>query len=247
MDPLVAARLFGALTALVLGAAVPEVHAFAVSPDEAMRRFEEAERLYQEGEHQGAIELLRALLEDNDDPVLWYNLGRAYEGAGEAGPAIDAYERYLEGSPDAPDRDDVRERIARLEPETHDEPPAVVAPAPISAPVPPPRVAERHRARVPLVVPWVVFGVGSAGLVTGGVFGILARRSEEQAADTLSQVDARRTHDTARRRALAANVSFAVGGAVAAAGLTWAIVATITHRKENARVRPHGLGIAGRF
>jgi tetratricopeptide (TPR) repeat protein len=252
VDPLVNARWspsrriagWCAVTVLALGAAVPEAHASTGSPEEAMQRFEEAERLYQIGEHRGAIEILRGLLADNDDPVLWYNLARAYEGAGEDESAIDAYERYLEGSPSARDREEVRERIAKLEARSH-EPTPDLTPAPTPEPVAPPPVAERRR--VPLFVPWVVFGVGGAGLATGGVFGILARRSEEQAAEAPSQREAQQIHDRARRRALAANISFAVGGAVAAAGLTWAIVATITHRGRSARVYPRGLGIAGRF
>jgi tetratricopeptide (TPR) repeat protein len=231
--------------ALVLGAAVPGAHAAVVSPEDPMQRFEEAERLYQLGDHDGAIEILRGLLEDNDDPVLWYNLARAYEGAGEAGPAIEAYERYLAGSPSAGDREEVRERIAKLEKQAHEGPPPDVESEPELEPVALEPMVERPR--VPLFVPWVVFGVGSAGLATGGAFGILARRSEKRAADAPSQLEAQQTHDQARRRALAANISFAVGGAVAAAGLTWALVATITHRGRSARLYPSGLGIAGRF
>jgi tetratricopeptide (TPR) repeat protein len=247
VDPLVATLLLGTLAGLPVLVAAHEVQASSSSAEDAMRKFEQAERLYERGEYDGAIEVLRSLLDENDDPVLWYNLGRAYEGAGEATAAIEAYERYLEGSPNAPDRDDVRDRISRLEiPDDPEEPPAVVVPVPQPEPVVPSPIDARSRPRVPLVVPWLVFGAGGAGIATGAVFGVLARRSEREAADAFSQVEAREIHDRARRRALAANVSFAVGGAIAAAGLTWAIVATV-QRNESARVRPHGLGIAGRF
>jgi tetratricopeptide (TPR) repeat protein len=247
VDPLVAALLLGVLAGLPVLVDAHEAQASSSSPEDAMRRFEQAERLYERGDYDGAIEVLRGLLDENDDPVLWYNLGRAYEGADEATAAIEAYERYLEGSPNAPDRDDVRERVSRLGAEDPEEAPAVPVPVPRPEPVAPSPIDAGSRPRVPLFVPWLVFGAGGAGVATGGVFGVLARRSERDAADAFIQVEARDVHDRARRQALAANVSFAVGGVVAAAGLTWAIVATVTRRHTSARVQPHGLGIAGRF
>lgn len=259
------AAITTALSIVLAGPAVPArmeaPTSDAASQDGAMRKFEEAERLYARGEYAGAIRLLREVLETNDDPVLYFNLGRAHEGAGESDAAISAYEHYLEGSPDAPDSDDVRSRITRLRAELEEAsaPPPRPAPAPVVDPNDVAKPERRAAGRVPHYVPWIVFGVGAAGLAAGGVFGVLADRAEREAEDARAQTDAVAAHDRARRHALGANVSFAVGGALAAAGLTWGIISAVSRRRGAAAgrssaapiVRPivqvGGLGLTARF
>src|SRR5690606_33568184 len=111
-------------------------------------KFERAEALYDEGRYDEAIELLRELVREYPDPILLYNLGRAHEGAERLAEAIDAYERYLDAAPDAPDRDAITRRIerlrARLRPKVQPDP---TPPPPTAAPAPPPR---------PIVAPWVL-------------------------------------------------------------------------------------------
>jgi tetratricopeptide (TPR) repeat protein len=220
----------------------------AADETEAMQKFEEAERRYAAADYAGAIALLHELLRDNDDAVLHYNLGRAHEGVGAREDAIRDYERYLERAPDAPDVGVVRARIRKLQADIDAAAAAAVAvaePEPVRAPP-----TEDHAAsRVPAYVPWVVFGVGGAGLVVGGVFGLLARRSEGDADDARVQTDALAAQDRAERQALGANISLAAGGVIATTGLVWGIVSSVARRRgsSSARVRPWGLGLTGRF
>lgn len=217
--------------------------------DDDLRKFDEAEDLYERGEYAAAILLLRELLRTNSDPILYFNLGRAHESAGEPEAAIEAYECYLQGFPEASDRDAVRDRITNLRAriEAAKAPPPPVLPheatvSPPSPPDPPPRTS-------PAYVPWTMLGVGAAGLVTGGILGIMARSKEREARGAAVQLDAFDAHQQAGRHALGANISFALGGALAVAGLTWGLVSTLSgqRRADGARVGARGFGVAWRF
>jgi tetratricopeptide (TPR) repeat protein len=219
------------------------------STEDPMGKFEEAERLYRGGEHEAAIDLLRELLQAHDDPVLHYNLGRAYEGAKQFEEAIASYQRYLDGSPEAADRDAVRERIedmqARLEAKRQAEKPPPATTQPVQPPALPPQRDAPMRPSAYL--PWTMLGVGAAGLVTGGVLGILARRNRDEAVEAPRQADAADALQRARDQALGANVCFAVGGALAVAGITWGIVATVRHkRRSEAKGRPRTVVLRAR-
>ena len=210
------------------GLALPPV-ARAAPGDDAAEQFDQAERMYREGRYEEAIAILRELIAEYPEPILRFNLGRAYESAGRLEEAIDAYEQYLEAAPEAPDRTDVEGRIERLEaqlaaqePETEPEPETEAPPE-----VPPPPK--------PIVAPWIVAGVGGAGLVVGVAFGSLSRARTNDARDAQTdQVEAMAQLDDARRFATVANVSLAVGGALAVAGLAWGIAAVTKRRRGKA-------------
>lgn len=244
--------------------AAPSAAALSPAADGAdedpMQKFEDAEALYEDGDYDGAIRLLRELIREHADPVLYYNLGRAYEGAGELESAIDSYERYLDQTEDAPDAEAVRQRVAKLQQqaqaqEERSEESTAEPPTPVAQPSDEP-VDAVHRRREPRVyLPWTLLGVGAAGLVAGTVLGVLSSRNEARAEDAERQVDAHDALQDARRQALGANISFAIGGVVALSALTWGIAATVRAggRSDRAaglpsrRVSPDGAGLRIRF
>lgn len=238
-----------ALLAAPLHAAAPAADASSATdagdppagdPDDATARFDRAEAMYREGRYEEAIEILEGLIADYPEPILYFNLGRAHESSGRIEDAIAAYEGYLDADPDAPDRDSVRERIVRLQERLSEERTEPAPPRPVPAMPPPPR---------PIVAPWVVAGVGGAGLAVGVTFAGLSRARSNDARDAPDQITAKSEHDTARRHALAANVAFGVGGALLLAGVIWGIAAVVKRRRSRsssptarAWLQPRGLG-----
>src|SRR6185369_15816191 len=114
-----------------------------------------------------AVELLqqaRAL--HPGEPLIVYNVARAYEGLGRLSEARDAYATYLREAPNAAEVGAVevrirsideaiaeRERLAREERRARDDAAA----------------ARRNSLRGPAFEPWVVFSVGLGALAAGGV------------------------------------------------------------------------------
>ncbi len=121
---------FGALIA-VAGAA----HAESEDPDTevARRHFEAGSAFYDQGNYERAIAEFEKAREAKPLPAFDYNVARAYDRLGRWREALDAYRRYIAGSPSAPDVPTVQARVHELERRV--SPP----PAPAPAPAPPPR------------------------------------------------------------------------------------------------------------
>src|SRR5262245_50652019 len=81
---------------------------------EALDLFNQSAELYRQGKFDEAARLLERAYEIHPEPVLLYNLGRAYEGLGDNQKAIDAYTRYLKDEPNAKDRGALERRIETL-------------------------------------------------------------------------------------------------------------------------------------
>ncbi|HTB57202.1 MAG TPA: tetratricopeptide repeat protein [Polyangia bacterium] len=92
------------------------------TPDE-LRLFDEGTHALAAGDARAAEKAWRAGYEIAHDPAFLVRLGEAEEKAGETAEAIDSYRRYLREAPDASDRADIEQRLARLAP-------AAPAPAP---------------------------------------------------------------------------------------------------------------------
>ena len=231
-------QLLTALTvATALVGAPAAVRAAPAGEDDAAAQFNEAEQLYRDGRYEDAAAILARLAETIPDPVLFYNLGRAHESAGQLEPAIEAYQRYLEVAPDADDAAAVAARVGRLEErvaardaEAEDEatpepPPPVVVEAPTDAP-------GSTRGPGARVAPWVVLGVGGLGVVAGVAVAAVASSKHQDARDEPVQTTAAQLDDEAQGLALAGNVTIAVGGALALAGLTWGVVRLVRDRRR---------------
>lgn len=232
-------RRFACLCAVLASAWVGSTPAFAQpsgarGADTAKARAADlvnnATAAYRNGDFQQAVNLLKQAYELDPQPVLLFNLGRAYEGLGDIDSAIDALSQYIAADPKAGDRGAIEQRIGTLK-RQRDERIALQAQ----------RDAEKKRAdeearaaqarqsapppRQRSVVPWILVGVGVAGLGTGTVFGLLSRSKHDHATKlSTDQVTAVHDQDTAKTFATVSTASFVAGGVLTAVGVTWWIV-----------------------
>jgi tetratricopeptide (TPR) repeat protein len=181
----------------------------------ALELFEQSAVAYREGRFDDAIALLREARAQRPEPVLLYNLGRAYEAAGRRREAAEAYTQYLAEEPNARDRGSLEGRIATLRREEEErdtllrasnkEPDRSAEPAPVAV--------------GPL--PFVVAGVGLLAVGTGVGLGAHAQSRADAAAAEPVQTTAVDVHDGARGLATAANVVLIAGAALTIVGATW--------------------------
>lgn len=235
--------LFGLSLSAPVFLHAPAASADTVDPGQrAKDLYKESLTKYREGNFQKAVELLQEAYKIKAEPVLLYNLGRAYEGLGENEKAIKAYQDYLAQETQVVDRKALETRIATLKKQ----------------------IAERERlqnekkeaeerernAKKPTVVPWIVAGVGAAGVASGVVFALIAKNHNSHADDPATdQITATDEKDQAKSFGTVANISFAVGGGLLATGLVWGFIASRnsgTNETKTATVEPIlGLGSAG--
>jgi tetratricopeptide (TPR) repeat protein len=180
----------------------------------ALELFEQSSTAYERGRFAEAISLLHQSYALNKEPVVLYNLGRAYEGAGDLSAAAKSYEAFLGAEPAASDRGALEQRIATLrrqlaEREALERKAKDVGKAP-----------ERRGS----VVPWVVGAVGAAGFATGVGVAVLARQRNDQAVSEPTYAGADRLHRQAESMATVANILFVAGGVLLVAGVSWGIL-----------------------
>jgi tetratricopeptide (TPR) repeat protein len=203
---------------------------------EAIQLFEQSADLYRQGKFGEAADLLERAYAMHPEPVLLYNLGRAYDGMGENEKAVDAYKRYLDQVPEAKDKGALSRRIETLEKQIErdkqlaedekrrqqqldqDKDKGSTAP-------PPPRTAG------PGFWPWVVTGVGAATIGAGLFVGIQAKSKRSDAQDNPVSRDAQNDYDSAKSMASTANVLLIAGTIITAGGVTWAL---LTRKKGEA-------------
>lgn len=243
MRPLVVSTLLG-LSLLLLGGA-----SLAGPKEEARagKLFDQAEEEYQVGHFQKAIDLLLEAQRLAPDPVLDYNLARAYEGIGQLDAALASYRAYVTSAPSSKDRGAVEVRIKTLE-ELAAKKQEATTPATPVLPAKPAPATEPAATASP--VPWVIAGIGALGLGAGGVLGGLSLgRSDEADDPATSGVDSVALHDEAVSFATGANITFGVAGAFLAAGVVWGIVdvATLGGAKGDVALRFELGGSGGRL
>jgi tetratricopeptide (TPR) repeat protein len=221
---------------------------------------------YRKGDFQTTIAQLTEAYALDPQPVLLYNLARAYEGVGNGDAAIDAYSRYLELDPKTRDRGAIEQKIATLQRE-RDERIALQKQSDADRQAAEAQAAEaakqkkandgkpaapkpHHRS----AWPYVVGGVGIAGIATGAVFGLIATSEHSTATKDGVQQTASDDQKKAQTFATVSTVTLIGGGVLLAAGLTWWILdggsdgkpATATGHARLG-VTPRGLIIEGTF
>jgi len=227
--------------------------------ERAVELFERSEQLYSDGEFGEAAELLERAYELYEDPTLLFNLARARENEGQLEAAIEAYERYIEAKPDAVDRGAIEKRIARLRQEIAER---ETLERERSEALRKQREAEEQLEKAESVsrgpLPWLVTGLGVAGVANGIVFGALARSRHDSAVRDPTQTGAASAQSDARTFAKVSTWSFVTGGVVFGAGLVWALVGLLRGERaaapgseDDASVRgfvsPGGGGLRLRF
>jgi hypothetical protein len=88
--------------------------AAAGSDEEAKEHFLRGKQLFLEGKNADAIQAFKAAAALRPSPILDFNIGRCHDKLGRFREAISAYERYLSGRKDAPNRAEVQARIGEL-------------------------------------------------------------------------------------------------------------------------------------
>ena len=219
----------------------------------AAELFNKSADAYRRGDFQQAVTLLLEARSLDPQPVLLYNLARAYEGLGNVDAAIDTFTRYLDEDPKAADRGAIEQRISTLKRQRDerltlekqrdaertraDEEKAARASSPRPAPHPAPR--ERSLG------PYLVSGAGVAGIASGVVFGLLASSKHDGAASaSTAQQAAIEQQDTAKTFATVSTVSFIAGGVLVAAGVTWWVIDGMAATKQGAGPATLRIGLA---
>lgn len=208
----------------------------------AAELFKKSVETYRSGDFNKTIDLLNEAYALEPQSVLLYNLARAHEGIGNNDAAIETYEKFLAQEPNAKDRGAIEQRLATLRRQRDErlalEKRSTAQPTP--QPVEPPPVERAPHRRS--VLPYVVGGVGVAGLAAGAVFGLMANSKRDDAVAAPGQRDAIDLEDQAKSRATLSNVSFVVGGVLLAAGVTWWVL-DLGASKKSASVAPVRVGL----
>lgn len=173
---------------------------------EEQQRFDEGTRAMAAGDARGAEKAWQAGYDLGHDPAFLVHVGEAQEKAGAPAQAVETYRRYLREAPEASDRADIEQRIARLAPPAPaaapaatpapagagpaaTAPPAAVPPAPASAPAPASRADTEKPAQAEEDSGWnrynitamISAGVTVALLGTAVYFGASASSHESDA------------------------------------------------------------------
>jgi tetratricopeptide (TPR) repeat protein len=200
---------------------------------EAADLFQRSHRAYREGRFQEAVDLLLRARELKAEPVLLYDLGRAYEALGKPAAAADAYTQFLQEDPNASDRLATEGRIATLRRQAEEQEASRAAaaaqtekpspPAP-PAPSPPPPAPPAPASDPVAVVPWVVGGAGVLAAGVGVVFAVMARSRYDDALAEPVQSTSADKYDGAKRDSVVSNVGFVAGGVLLVTAGVWLIL-----------------------
>ncbi|UJR83798.1 tetratricopeptide repeat protein [Sandaracinus amylolyticus] len=193
--------------------------------------FHAAEIAYDEGRYEAAAQLLEEAISVRPTAAFQFNLGRCYERLERWDDAERAYLVYLASIRDRAQRQRVEERLAVVREESararqrEEEARAAAAAVPLEPePAPAPIVAEPSGPSL-TPVPFVLGGVGIAGLAVGGALTALAFDADAQSQDvTRSGRDAADAHARANDLGLGATVAWAVGAGLLVTGTIWLIV-----------------------
>lgn len=219
----------------------------------ALDLFEKSALAYREGRFQDAIDLLVEARRVKSEPVLMYDIGRAYEALGNPTQAADSYATYLLEEPRAPDRRAIEIRIETLRAQANELEKARTPPPPVEAKPMPPEPAPVVASPPPppessvAIVPWVVAGVGVVGVGIGVGLGLAAQSGHRSADGEAGQADAQRKQDRAGSLATGSTIAFIGGGAIAAVGLGWLSVRLLIAGPANVVAGPTSLGVRGVF
>src|SRR4051794_33581109 len=104
MTSRLAARVVSLATVLALGVAAVPAHAGPAEEKKAQVLYDEGTSAYRAGDFERAVKAFEAASKLSADPVYLYNLGQALRRTGRARDALNAYQRYLQAAPDAPNR-----------------------------------------------------------------------------------------------------------------------------------------------
>lgn len=205
--------------------------------ERAREIYDNGANLYEEGRYEAAILAFEQAYDLSGAPLLLYNIANAYERLGELERAVEYLDRYRAFAPPE-EAESLRERVRSLErridarraggepEEGGAESPAALEPGPDLEPMPAPGDTGPDPIR------WALVATAGVGLVTGITFGVLSNRSRDDyesacvdvAGDRICPSSASGDYDAWRRRAITADVGFAVAGAAAVSLLLYELL-----------------------
>lgn len=114
-------RLLASL--LVVALLVPMLACPARADDRnlAKQAFHRASQHYKLGEFKAALDEFKAAYRAHEDPIFLFNIAQCERQLDQREEAVREYKMYLAEAPDAPNREDVRAVLARLEQEIADQ------------------------------------------------------------------------------------------------------------------------------
>ena len=214
---------------------------------EAKSLYETGLSHYNLGEFDQAIAAFRAAYAISQAPGLLFNIGQSFRLKKDYEQATYFYTTYLRLKPDAPNRADVEERLKEME-QLIAEQKKLEQSKPIGT-VPPDggtttQQKDKPEEKVPVVdeeklrsgqtlmtASYVTAGAGGALVITGFIFGSLAKSAEKDlnglgSGDTWTSEQQDR-YDAGKRNNTIAIVSFIAGGAAIATGVTLYVMGTM--------------------
>jgi len=227
--------------------------------DEAKKA--DAKRLYEEGlqhynlaEYDSAIEKFKAAYAISSAPGLLFNIAQSYRLKKDWEQASNFYLTYLRLKPDAPNRQDVEQRIAEMQKMMEDEK-AMKNKPPEGTVTPDGNSAQSSKAPTINIVTapqdsgsgsqslitagYATAGAGLAIVITGVIFGQMAKGAEKE----LNQLNAdmgtwtqeqQDKYDSGKRANTIAVIAFIAGGAAVATGATLWTLGTL--RKSDTKL-----------
>jgi tetratricopeptide (TPR) repeat protein len=202
---------------------------------------------YDDKNYDAAIQQFRdAYVRDCSKHDLLIIISRAYELKGDRVEALKALELYLERVPNSPDAPTHRKGIEQLKRQiaaAPPPPPTATAPAPTSS-APPPAEVREHT-----VAPWIVVGLGGAGVVTGIVLLAAAKIPDNCDASsgsckptpgesTKQLDDDRSTAGTAKGLKTGGVVTLIGGAVILTGGLLWHFLEPTGPVEKTGKIKP---------
>ena len=260
---IVLATLLATVTSAVAQPAPPPAQTEDQKRAEAKALYEKGLSHYNLGEFDEAIKAFRAAYAISQAPGLLFNIAQSFRLKKDYEQATYFYQTYLRLKPDAPNRSDVEDRLKEMQEAIEEQKrmgtkppigtvnpegttvtttttvstPTGATPTPTPAPGPTPEGGTGNQSLV--TAGYATAGAGAALVLTGLVFGRLARNAEKDL-NQLSSTNGTWTqahqdrYDAGKRNNTIAVISFIAGGAaIVTGGTLWALG---TLKKSNATV-----------
>lgn len=216
---------------------------------EARALFDAGNTAYHAGRFDAALEYFQRSYALSQRPELLYNVASAAERARQDRVALEAYERYVELAPAAPQHTMARNRIEflRRQLEAEATPPAEESPASEPARSPAEALSLSGGGDAD-AGPWIVIAVGGAAAIAGAVLlglGAVDRATVENPPAGARWADSMAAYERGPALETAGAILLPLGGAAIVAGIIWAVAGA--GGESPAALRPRGLGVEGVF
>lgn len=211
------------------------------SRQEAKRLFNRGRIAFRAKRYEEAILRWQESYALSNEPLILWNIAKAFEALDQPAEALAYYEEWAPHASDD-EKEELEAKITQLEAEVESLPPAPTDDANATEkPEVPKEKPEKGEASSPLqMAGWTMVGIGGAAIVTGIVLDVVATSSRparddfcrELDGDLLCSQDGRDDiHDT-NALAIGGDATWIAGSAVAAVGLTMALLTMLTEPDE---------------